>query len=39
LDANRLVMKEASVNPVKTNAIKPYSKSSLRTSKVREGVT
>ena len=39
LDANRLVMKEANVNPVKTKAIKKYSKSSLRTSKVRDGVT
>ena len=39
LEANRRVINEASVKPIKTAAIKKYSKSSLSTSKVRDGVT
>ena len=38
-DANRLVINDANVNPVRTRAMKKNSKSSFNTSKVREGVT
>lgn len=38
-EASRLVISEANVSPVHTRAMKKYSKSSLSTSKVLDGVT